>query len=74
MKKTKLPKTVTVLLKKDYPIGAQINDAAKALRNACPDIFKLTDLCPVVHMIKFKEGEIIYEISQGLSRTKAGLV
>lgn len=74
MPKTKLPKTVTVILKKGYPIGAQIKNAAKALRNACPEIFKKDEPYPTVRMVKFKEGEIIYEISQGLSRAKTGPV
>ena len=73
--KTTLPKTVMVLLKKDYPVTAQISDAAKALRTACPDIFKKSDPYPTVRMAKFKDGEIKYEITEGKSsRTKVGLV
>jgi len=74
MPKTKLPKTVTVILKKGYPIGAHIADAAKALRTACPEIFKKDEPYPTVRLVKFKEGEIIYEISQGISRAKTGPV
>jgi hypothetical protein len=74
MPKTKLPKTVTVILKKGYPIGAHIADAAKALVNACPEIFKKDEPYPNVSMVKYKEDEIIYEITQGTSRAKTGLV
>ena len=74
MPKRKLPKTVKVILKKGYPIGAHIADAAKALVSACPEIFKIDEPYPTVRLIKFKEGEIIYEISQGLSRAKTGPV
>ena len=74
IKKTKLPKTVKVILKKGYPVTVHIADAAKALRNACPEIFKKDEPYPTVRLIKFKEGEIIYEISQGLSRAKTGPV
>ena len=74
MPKTKLPKNVRVILKKDHPIGAHIADAAEALKNACPEIFKKDEPYPTVRLVKFKEGEIIYEISQGLSRAKTGAV
>lgn len=72
--KPTLPKRVMVLLKKDYPVAAQISDAATALKNACPEILKKDEPYPTVRLIKFKEGEIIYEISQGLSRAKTGPV
>ena len=72
--KPTLPKKVMVLLKKGYPVAAQISDAATALKNACPEILKKDEPYPTVRLIKFKEGEIIYEISQGLSRAKTGPV
>lgn len=72
--KPTLPKKVMVLLKKGYPITTHIQDAAKALKEACPEIFKKDEPYPTVRMVKFKEGEIIYEISQGLSRAKTGPV
>lgn len=72
--KPMLPKKVMVLLKKDCSITTHINDAAKALVSACPEIFKKDEPYPSVRLIKFKEGEITYEISQGLSRAKTGPV
>jgi len=54
--------TILVILKKDYPIGAQIKDIAKAIKLACPDIFKIQPSFPSVRMAKFKEDEIVYDI------------
>ena len=74
MPKTKLPKTVKIILKKDRSLMGNISYAAKALVNACPEILKKDEPYPTVRLIKFKEGEIVYEISQGLSRAKTGPV
>ena len=74
MRKPLLPKTVKVILKKDCSLVTHIRDAAKALVSACPEIFKKEDPYPTVRMVKFKKGEIVYEISQGLSRAKTGHV
>ena len=74
MPKTMLPKNVKVILKKDCSLVTHIRDAAKALVSACPEIFKKEDPYPTVRMVKFKKGEIVYEISQGLSRAKTGHV
>jgi len=63
-----------VILKKGYPIGALIDDVASVIKTACPEIFKKEDPYPTVRMVKFKEGEIIYEIAQGKSRAKTGAV
>ena len=63
-----------VILKKGLPLGALIDDVASVIKTACPDIFKLEDPFPTVRMVKFKEGEIIYEIVQGISRAKTGPV
>ena len=72
--KTMLPITVKVILKKDCSLVTHIRDAARALVSACPEIFKKDEPYPTVRLVKFKKGEIIYEISQGLSRAKTGAV
>ena len=67
--------TILVILKKDYPIGAQIKDAAEAIKLACPDIFKTEPPYPMVRMAKFKAGEIVYEITEGKgSRANVGCI
>ncbi len=63
-----------VILKKGYPIGALIEDVASTIKTACPDLFKLEDPFPTVRMVKFKKGEILYEICEGSSRAKTGPV
>jgi len=72
--KPMLPMTVKVILEKGSSLTTHISDAARALVTACPEIFKKDEPYPTVRLVKFKEGEIIYEISQGLSRAKTGLV
>jgi hypothetical protein len=70
--KPRLPKTVKVILKKDYPLGKQIDEVATILKKACPDIFKKKEPYPTVRMEKFKGGDIVYEITQGTSKAKTG--
>ena len=72
--KPTVPQEIMVLLYKDYPLRTQIKIAAEALKNTCPEIFKKDDPYPTVRMVKFKEGEILYEIAQGSSRAKTGPV
>jgi len=66
--------TIVVILKKDYPIEAQIKDAAEAIKLACPDIFKKSDPFPTVRMAKITQEEVVYEIYEGISRAKTGPV
>ena len=73
MPKTKLPKTVKVILKKDYSLTTHIRDAAKALVNACPEIFKKDEPYPTARLVKFGKGEVVYEIFTGSSKAKTGL-
>jgi len=75
-KKDKTPaEKIIVPLNQNYPIGAQIKDAAEAIKLACLDLFKKEDPYPTVRMVKFKEDEIIYEITTGKgSRAKVGCV
>lgn len=69
------PEKIIVLLNKGYPIGAHIKQAADAIKQWCPDIFKQDDPYPTVRMVKYKEGEIVYEITQGKgSRAKVSYV
>ena len=74
MTKNKGPRTLRVVRNRDYPIHRQIRQVAAAIKIVCPQIFKKDEPYPIVRMVKFKEGEIIYEISQGLSRAKTGPV
>ena len=68
-------KKVLVLLKQGISLRDKIKDVAEALKNACPEILKKEDPYPTVRMIKFKEGEIVYEITEGKgSRAKVGPV
>ena len=60
---------------KDLPISKQIEEAARAIKDACPEIFKKEDPYPTVRMVTFKEDEVIYEITEGKSsRAKVGAV
>lgn len=66
---------ILIILKKDLPIGAQVADVAAAIKNACPKIFKKKEPFPTVRMVKFKEDEIVYKITEGKgSRAKVGPV
>jgi len=68
-------KKVLVLLKKGISLRAQIKDTADAIKKWCPEIFRKDDPYPTVRMVKFKEGEIVYEITEGKgSRAKVGPV
>ena len=74
-RKKQTTQLLMILLKKDYPVCAQIKDVAEALKNACPEIFKKDDPYPTVRMDKFKEGEVVYEITEGKgSRAKVGCI
>jgi len=70
----KIPKNILLVLKKDIPITEQIKDVAEALRKWCPEIFKKEEPFPIVRMVKFKKGEIVYEVTVGTSRAKTGPV
>ena len=65
---------MVVVLKKGISLIEQLDYVAGVIKTACPDLFKKTDSFPTVRMVKFKEGDIVYEISQGTSRAKTGPV
>jgi len=75
-KKTKQSKEtkIIVLLKKEMSLTEKLDYTAGVIKTACPDLFKLTDPYPTVRMVKYKEGQIIYEIAEGTSRAKTGPV
>ena len=72
--KEKPPKNILVIIKKGIPITEQIKDVAEAIKKWCPEIFKKDEPYPLVRMVKFKEGEIVYEVTKGSSRAKTGPV
>ena len=73
--KNEPPQNILVILKKGISITEQINEVASALKNACPEIFKKKDPYPTIRLVKFKEGEITYEITEGKgSRAKVGCI
>ena len=67
------PEIIVVIRKKDHPIGAQIKDAAKAIKKGCPDIFKQEEPYPTVRLAKFKEDKIVYEITEGTKRSRGNV-
>lgn len=67
--------TVMIIRKLDDPISKQIEDAAEAIKLACPDIFKKKDPFPTARLAKITQEEIIYEITEGKgSRAKVGCI
>lgn len=67
------PQFVAVIRKKEYPIEAQIKEAAEAIKKWCPEIFKQDDPYPTVRMVKFKEDEIVYEITEGKKASRGNV-
>ena len=72
--KEKPPGNLLVLLKQDISITEQIKEVAGVIKEWCPELFKKDEPFPVVRMVKFKEGEIVYEVYKGSARAKAGPV
>ena len=67
------PQFIAVKRKKGYPIGAQIKEAAEAIQKWCPNIFKQDEPYPTVRLNRFKEDEIVYEITEGTKRSRGNV-
>ena len=80
-KKDKGTRRVTILtpVLKTRNIAAEIRYAAETLKAECPEQFKLIvggkeNDVPLIRLLKYQKGEMVYEIIEGNSRAQVGYV